>query len=105
MAADTLSFFALFHPEMAIEIPKDANKAAIASIQRYFSGNMDEGIGSLKAGALLGFFVKKIGPAIYNQAIADAQARLQARVMELDIEIHEDEFPYWTGPGNRRGQR
>jgi len=27
--------------------------------------------------------------------VADAQERLQARVGELDIEVHEDEFDYW----------
>ena len=34
--------------------------------------------------------------SVLNQAVADAQSRLQARVMELDIEIHEEEFQYWT---------
>lgn len=81
---------------MSIELSRDASKAAITSIQRYFAENMDDEIGSLEAGALLGFFLKEIGPAIYNQAVSDAQARMQARVMELDIEIHEDEFQYWT---------
>jgi hypothetical protein len=27
--------------------------------------------------------------------VADVQERLQARVAELDIEVHEDEFGYW----------
>ncbi|MBS1191100.1 MAG: hypothetical protein H6R10_2892 [Rhodocyclaceae bacterium] len=80
---------------MTIELSKEANNAAITSIQRYFSENMEEEIGSLEARALLGFFLKEIAPVVYNQAVADAQARLQARVMELDIEIHEDEFQYW----------
>lgn len=81
---------------MAIEISKEAHKTALASIQRYFAENMDDEIGNLEAGELLGFFLKEIGPAIYNQAVADAQTRMQARVMELDIEIHEEEFQYWT---------
>lgn len=80
---------------MTIALNKDARKDAIASIERYFQENMDERIGNIAAGALLGFFLEEIGPTIYNQAIADVQERLQARVMELDIEIHEDEFQYW----------
>ena len=56
---------------------------------------MDEPIGNIAAGALLGFFLEEIGPSIYNRGVADAQERLQARVMELDIEVHEDEFQYW----------
>lgn len=80
---------------MAIELNKDARREAIASIERYFREYMEEPIGNIAASGLLGFFLEEIGPAIYNQAVADAQARLQARVMELDIEIHEEEFQYW----------
>jgi uncharacterized protein (DUF2164 family) len=80
---------------VTIEIDKEARKEAIASIERYFKANMDEPIGNIAAGALLGFFVEEIGPLIYNQAVADVQERLQARVSELDIEIHEDPFTYW----------
>lgn len=87
---------------MTIEISKQANIAAIASIQRYFSENMDEKIGNLEAGALLGFFLKEIAPVIYNQAVTDAQSRMQARVMEIDIEIHEDEFQYWNQQNKKR---
>jgi uncharacterized protein (DUF2164 family) len=80
---------------MTIEIDKDARKEAIASIERYFKENMDEPIGNVAAGGLLGFLLEEIGPLIYNQAVADVQERLQTRVSELDIEVHEDPFTYW----------
>ena len=80
---------------MAIEISKDARKEAIASIERYFRENMEEPIGNIAAGALLGYFLEELGPIVYNQAVADVQERLQARIAELDIESHEDEFQYW----------
>jgi uncharacterized protein (DUF2164 family) len=87
---------------MTIEISKEATAAAITSIQRYFNENMDEEIGNLGAGALLGFFLKEIAPVVYNQAVADVQTRLQARVMELDIEVHEAEFQYWHSASRKR---
>ena len=80
---------------MPIALNKDARKEAISSIERYFRENMEEPIGNVAAGALLGYFLEEIGPTIYNQAVADVQERLQARIMELDIEVHEDEFQYW----------
>lgn len=80
---------------MSIELSKEARKEAIASIERYFTEQMDEPIGNIAAGGLLSFFLEEIGPSIYNQAVADAQEKLQARVLELDIEVHEDEFQYW----------
>jgi uncharacterized protein (DUF2164 family) len=80
---------------MPIELPKDAHKEAVASIERWFRENMEEKIGNIAAGALLNFLLEEIGPSIYNQAVADVQERLQQRVSELDIEVHEDEFQYW----------
>lgn len=80
---------------MAIELERGVRDTAIASIQRYFDQNMEERIGNIAAGALLGFILEEIGPSIYNQAVADAQERLQARVSELDLEVHEEEFAYW----------
>ena len=88
-----------------IELDKDVRKQAIASIERYFRENMDEPIGNIAAGGLLGFFLEEIGPAVYNQAVREAQERLQARVNEIDIEVHEDEFTYWRRretPARRR---
>jgi uncharacterized protein (DUF2164 family) len=80
---------------MTIEISKELRTQAISSIERYFSENMEEKIGNIAAGALLGFFLDEIAPVVYNKAVADVQERLQARVMEIDIEVHEDEFQYW----------
>ena len=80
---------------MTIEISKEARQEAIASIERYFRENMEEKIGNIAAGALLGYFLEEIGPLIYNKAVADVQERLQIRISELDIENHEDEFQYW----------
>ena len=80
---------------MTIELPKDARTQAIASIERYFRENMEEKIGNVAAGGLLGYFLEEIGPLVYNQAVAEVQERLQARIAELDIEVHEEPFQYW----------
>jgi uncharacterized protein (DUF2164 family) len=86
---------------VTIELSKEARKEAIASIERYFAENMDEKIGNIAAGGLLGFFLEEIGPSIYNKAVADVQERLQARVAEVDIEVHETEFGYWQKFGRK----
>ncbi len=87
---------------MSIELNKDARKQAVLSIERYFLDNMDEKIGNIQAAALLNFFVDEIGPCIYNQAVLEVQQRLQTRIMEIDIEVHEDEFGYWKKYEKRR---
>jgi uncharacterized protein (DUF2164 family) len=80
---------------MPIDLSKEDRQQAIASIERYFLEHVEEKIGNVAAGGLLGFFLEEIGPSIYNKGVADAQERLQARVAELDYEVHEDEFGYW----------
>ena len=80
---------------MTIELTKENRSQAIASIERYFREHMEEQIGNVAAGGLLGFILEEIGPSIYNKAVADVQERLLARVSDLDFEVHEDEFVYW----------
>jgi uncharacterized protein (DUF2164 family) len=86
---------------MTIELTKEDHAQAITSLQQYFRENMDEPIGNLAADALLEFFLVEIGPSLYNKAVADVQERLQARVMELDMEVHEDPFQYWQRKGGQ----
>lgn len=80
---------------MSIELSKQVRDDAIASIQQYFECNLTEPIGELPASLLLNYFIEEIGPAIYNQAIVDAQARLQQRVADLEGELYEEPFQYW----------
>ena len=90
---------------MAIELTNATRQTAIASIQRYFQQHMDEPIGNITAGALLGFFLEEIGPLVYNQAVADVQQRLQARIQEIDLEVYEDEFQYWSKADKKKKAR
>jgi len=90
---------------MTIELSKQSRADAVASIQRYFREEMPEPIGELPAGLLLNFILEEIGPAIYNKAIADAQARLLGRVSDLNGELYADEFQYWIRLENKRKNR
>ncbi|MCL5262772.1 MAG: DUF2164 domain-containing protein [Acidobacteria bacterium] len=87
---------------MEIELNKPAQTDAVASLKRYFEENLSEPIGDLTASLLLDFILQEIGPAVYNLAIADAQARLQQRVADLTSELYAVEFPYWPRQQPRR---
>jgi uncharacterized protein (DUF2164 family) len=87
---------------MTVELSKQARATAISSLQRYFEENMPEPIGNLPAGLLLDFFMEEVGPAIYNRAIADAQARMQQCVVDLNGELFGDEFQYWPRMDSKR---
>ena len=80
---------------MPITLSPETTRRLVASIKRYAAENLEEEIGDLKAGLLLEYCLKEIGPSIYNQAIADAQAYFTGRVADLEGVCHEEEFSYW----------
>ena len=87
---------------MTIELSKQARTESITSIQRYFQENFPEPIGNMAAGLLLNYFLEEIGPVIYNQAIADAQTRLQQRISDLEGDLYAPEFQYWPNVDRKR---
>ena len=80
---------------MPITLAPETRKRLLASIKRYAAENLDEEMGDLKASLLLDYCIKEIGPSIYNQAIADAQAYFTGRVADLEGVCHEPEFGFW----------
>lgn len=88
-----------------MELQKQVRGEAVASMKRYFDENMPEPLGDLPAGLLLDFFLEEIGPAIYNQAIADAQARMSLRVADLNGELFADGFQYWPRVDAKKKRR
>ena len=80
---------------MSIKMQKEVEKYLIGSIKRFFTEKMDDDIGDLKASLVLDFCVREIGPSIYNQAIADAQAYFQDKASDLGGVRYEAEFDYW----------
>lgn len=57
---------------MSIKMETEVEKYLIGSIKCFFTENMNDDIGDLKASRVLESCVREIGPSIYNQAIADA---------------------------------
>ena len=80
---------------MALKLQKESEKYLLNSIKRFMSENFDEQIGDLKAGLILEFIVKEIGPSIYNQAIIDAQNYIQEKTADLSGAHYEPEFDFW----------
>jgi len=78
---------------VAIELDKERKQRVVRAIQIYFAEKLDQEIGQLAAELLLEFLVKQIGPAIYNQAVKDAQAFLQDKLMDLDAVLYQPEEP------------
>jgi uncharacterized protein (DUF2164 family) len=80
---------------MAITLEKETKAYLLDSIKRFFLEEMEEDIGDLKAESVLDFFLREMGPSVYNQAMADAQAYFQDKVADLGDVRFEPEFEFW----------
>ena len=92
---------------MDIKLSPDTEKRLAVPIQRFVAEEYGESIGELGAGTFLRFCLKEIGPAIYNQAITDAQACLQERVTDLENICFAEETSYsgFSSSGTARRTR
>ena len=69
---------------MEIKLDKDKMRLVTEKVQCYFRDELDQPIGDLKAEMLIAFFIKELGPKIYNQAIEDANAFIQEKLLDLE---------------------
>ena len=84
---------------MPIELEKETREKIIAALQEWFAEKRDEELGNLEASFLLDFVLTHVGPTVYNQAVKDAQAAIQEKIIDLDGELFQDEPPdppTWT---------
>lgn len=69
---------------MEIKLSDDRKKELKEEVQTYFRNELDEDIGDLKAEMFIEFLIEKMGPRIYNQAINDAYAFFQDKIIDLE---------------------
>lgn len=78
-----------------MKLDPDTEKYLLESIKRFFAEELETDIGDLKATRVLDYFAAEVGPSIYNQAIADAQAYFADKTADLAGVHYEPEFDYW----------
>jgi uncharacterized protein (DUF2164 family) len=82
---------------MRIKLSEERRRDLIAAIRGWYDEQLEEDIGDLKARLILDFFVKSLGPQIYNQAVKDAAAFVQDKLIDLEGELYEVEDPEGRG--------
>jgi uncharacterized protein (DUF2164 family) len=81
------------HKQAALVLVEPVRKQAVASLRAYAAENFDNELSELQATLLLDHVLSDIGPAIYNQAAADARAYVEDRAADLEAALHKAEFP------------
>jgi uncharacterized protein (DUF2164 family) len=76
-----------------IELPKESREAMAQALSRYLKDELDVEVAGFDAVFLLDFIVERLGPHIYNQGLADAQAVLSKKTDEIVDAIYQLEQP------------
>jgi uncharacterized protein (DUF2164 family) len=80
---------------MSIKLTKNETQGAIPSIQRYFKEEFEIEITEMRAGFVLDYFLKEIGPFAYNNGVRDAEKFFREKLEDLPGTCWEDELTYW----------
>ena len=76
---------------MRIALSEDRRRDLVSAVQRFAADEFDVAFSGFQAEGLLDFFVRHLGPTVYNQAIQDARAFLHDRLTDLEGEFYEPE--------------
>ncbi|MBS5913229.1 MAG: DUF2164 domain-containing protein [Paenibacillus macerans] len=74
-------------PLKPIHLTKEQRNLVIPQIQQFFEEERGETLGELAADGVLDFFLTRIGPYVYNQALADCRQVLNERMVTLEEDI------------------
>lgn len=66
-----------------IELEREDRQEAVRLLREFFQETREETLSEFQASALLDFFLRYVGPGIYNRAIADSHAFLLQKLDDL----------------------
>lgn len=72
-----------------IRLSDDRRAALLESLQAYYAGTFDDALSDFRAEALLDFFIRELGPPVYNQGVRDAAGFVQSKLADIEGEIYE----------------
>jgi uncharacterized protein (DUF2164 family) len=78
---------------MRIRLSPERRGGLILAIKDHFATEFDEPLSDFRAGALLDFFVRELGPPVYNQGVRDAASFVQQKLADIEGDVYEPESP------------
>jgi uncharacterized protein (DUF2164 family) len=76
---------------MRIRLSAERRAALLTSLTKYFAAEFDDPVSEFKANGLVDFFVRELGPPVYNQGVKDATGFIQSKLEDIEGEIYERE--------------
>ena len=78
---------------MRIRLSDERRASLVRSIKNHFVEEFDEPLSDFRAEGLLDFFIRELGPPVYNQGVRDACGYMQEKLGDIEGEVYEPERP------------
>jgi uncharacterized protein (DUF2164 family) len=78
---------------MRIRLSDERRASLLRLLKQHFDDEWDEPLSDFRAESLVDFFVRELGPPVYNQGVRDACAAMQHKLGDLEGEVYESEGP------------
>ncbi|MGM0845320.1 MAG: DUF2164 domain-containing protein [Bacillota bacterium] len=73
---------------LPIKMPKEEREEIISKIQTFHYEQHGEEVGTLGAENLLEFFMRELGPYVYNKGIMDSKDVLMDKMLMLEEDLY-----------------
>lgn len=76
---------------MRIKLSEERREDLSTAVRQLFQDEFERDLSDFQAQRLIDFFMRQLGPPVYNQAIQDARAYVLTKLEDIDGEIYEPE--------------
>jgi len=74
---------------MRVQLSPDRRAKLLLALKAHFTSEFDEPLSDFRAEGLLDFFVRQLGPAVYNQGVRDAVSYVQDKLGDIEGDVYE----------------
>ena len=78
---------------MQFKLSEERKQLVLSALGGFFSEAFDDEVCPYRGERILAFFLKSLGPPLYNQAISDARSFMLRKLDDLDVEFYQPEEP------------
>lgn len=76
---------------MRVVLTGERKNEILRRLTDMYRADFDQDLSAFRAERILSFFLKHLGPLVYNQAIQDARGFMMERLEDLDASFHEED--------------
>jgi uncharacterized protein (DUF2164 family) len=74
---------------MRVRLSPERRASLLARLKAHVAAEFDEPLSDFRAEGLVDFFLREIGPPLYNQGVHDAASYMQDELTDIEGEVYE----------------